>query len=139
MSTSPVTLSTPSVLAPAGSSPSGSSSSASNASQQQAIDALSNPDTFLQLLVAQLKYQDPQSPADGTAFVTQLATFSGVEEQSAMRSDLDAINSVARQWAVAQSAAGAAANAPGANSAPTAASSNGSADAGAAPSSGTGN
>lgn len=107
MSTSPVNLSTPSVLAPAGSSPSGSSSSASNASQQQAIDALSNPDTFLQLLVAQLKYQDPQSPADGTAFVTQLATFSGVEEQSAMRSDLDAINSVAKQWA-AQSAAGAA-------------------------------
>ena len=62
------------------------------------MDALGNPDTFLQLLVAQLQYQDPESPADGTTFVTQLATFAGVEEQSAMRSDLDSINTVAQTF-----------------------------------------
>lgn len=103
MSTSPVNLNSPS--SPLSSNASLPSSSSANASQQKAMDALGNPDTFLQLLVAQLQYQDPESPADGTAFVTQLATFSGVEEQSAMRSDLDSINTVAQKWATGQTAA----------------------------------
>ncbi len=96
MSTSPISLpSTPaSLMNPASSS----SSSSSQASAQSAIDALGNPDTFLQLLVAQLQYQDPTSPADGTTFVTQLATFAGVEEQSAMRTDLDSMNTVAQTF-----------------------------------------
>lgn len=113
MSTSPVGMnSSPSSLAMPASSSSSSSSSGSNASAQAAIDSLGNPDTFLQLLVAQLKYQDPNSPADGTTFVTQLATFSGVEEQSAMRSDLDSINGVAQQWSASQADA-APASSPG--------------------------
>lgn len=37
-------------------------------------------DTFLKLLVAQLKYQNPMSPADGTEFVAQTAQFSIVEK-----------------------------------------------------------
>jgi flagellar basal-body rod modification protein FlgD len=53
--------------------------------------ALTKTDTFLTLLVAQLKNQDPLNPADGTTFVTQLATFSGVEQSTQMRDDLDAI------------------------------------------------
>jgi hypothetical protein len=53
--------------------------------------ALTSTDTFLTLLVAQLKNQDPLNPADGTQFVTQLATFSGVEQSTQMRDDLDAI------------------------------------------------
>lgn len=36
-------------------------------------------DTFLKLLVAQLRYQDPMSPADGTEFVAQTAQFTMVE------------------------------------------------------------
>jgi flagellar basal-body rod modification protein FlgD len=36
--------------------------------------------TFLQLLVAQLKNQDPTNPADGTQFVAQLAQFSQLEQ-----------------------------------------------------------
>src|SRR5882757_3061503 len=36
--------------------------------------------TFLKLLTAQLKNQDPLSPMDATQFVTQLATFSQVEQ-----------------------------------------------------------
>ncbi len=36
-------------------------------------------DTFLKLLVAQMKYQDPQSPTDSSALVSQTATYSQVE------------------------------------------------------------
>ncbi len=54
-------------------------------------DPLANKATFLQLLVAQLKNQDPQSPADGTQFVAQLAQFSSLETGLASRQDLDAI------------------------------------------------
>jgi flagellar basal-body rod modification protein FlgD len=61
------------------------------ASTAKVAEALTSTDTFLTLLVAQLKNQDPLKPADSTAFVTQLATFSGVEQSTQMRDDLDAI------------------------------------------------
>ncbi len=35
---------------------------------------------FLQLLVAQMKYQDPLEPTDNTQYVSQLATFSELEQ-----------------------------------------------------------
>lgn len=38
-------------------------------------------DTFLQLLTAQLENQDPLNPLESTEFATQIATFSGVEQQ----------------------------------------------------------
>jgi flagellar basal-body rod modification protein FlgD len=53
---------------------------------------LSNQGTFLQLLVAQLQYQDPTQPMDGTTFVTQLATFSNLQANTGTRQDLDAIS-----------------------------------------------
>ena len=37
--------------------------------------------TFLTMLTAQLKNQDPLNPIDSTDYATQLATFSGVEQQ----------------------------------------------------------
>src|SRR6056297_1531512 len=43
--------------------------------------ALTGMDTFLRLLTAQLRNQDPLSPMEGTAFAQQLATFSNVEQQ----------------------------------------------------------
>lgn len=50
-------------------------------------------DTFLQLLVAQLKYQDPTSPAEGTEFLAQTAQFTMVEKltQLAEQSEASAV------------------------------------------------
>jgi flagellar hook assembly protein FlgD len=53
---------------------------------------LTGKDTFLKLLVAQIKNQDPLSPADGLQFVTQLAQFSGLEQSMQMRQELEAIH-----------------------------------------------
>ena len=58
-----------------------------------AKDPLANESTFLTLLVSQLKNQDPSSPMEGTTFVTQLAQFSDLEQNLAMRTDLDALSS----------------------------------------------
>jgi flagellar basal-body rod modification protein FlgD len=54
-------------------------------------DPLANQNVFLQLLVAQLKNQDPQNPADGTQFITQLAQFSELSNSTQMLADLGAI------------------------------------------------
>ncbi len=55
------------------------------------VDKLANKNVFLQLLVAQLKNQDPLKPQDGAEFVAQLAQFSNLEQMIASREDLDAI------------------------------------------------
>jgi flagellar basal-body rod modification protein FlgD len=44
---------------------------------------------FLQLLVAQMKNQDPTNPTDSTTFVTQLAQFSQLEQIVAIRADIE--------------------------------------------------
>src|SRR5213080_3861553 len=43
-------------------------------------DPLANKDTFLKLLVAQIRNQDPMNPQDGLQFVSQLAQFSELEQ-----------------------------------------------------------
>jgi flagellar basal-body rod modification protein FlgD len=48
---------------------------------------------FLQLLVAQIKNQDPMSPSDGVQFLTQLAQFQQLEQEMNMGQDLSAIRS----------------------------------------------
>jgi len=60
-------------------------------SSSSPTDPLANQNVFLQLLVAQLENQDPESPADGTTFITQLAQFSELSNSAQMLSDLDAI------------------------------------------------
>jgi len=48
-------------------------------------------DAFLQLLVTQLQHQDPTQPQDDAQFITQLATFSSLEQLSSINSSLEAI------------------------------------------------
>lgn len=66
---------------------------AAAAAASDSSNSLANQSTFLQLLVTQLKNQDPSQPMDGTTFVTQLAQFSDLEQNLASRQDLDAIAS----------------------------------------------
>jgi flagellar basal-body rod modification protein FlgD len=48
-------------------------------------------ESFLKLLVAEMKNQDPTKPMDSTDFVAQLATFSQVEQTVQSNSKLDRI------------------------------------------------
>ena len=43
---------------------------------------------FLQLLITQLKNQDPLSPADPTQFVSQLAQFSSLEQMTQLNTNM---------------------------------------------------
>ena len=54
-------------------------SSGSGVAAPSGTDAMGS-DTFLKLLVAQLKYQDPSKPADTTAMMAQTAQFQMVEK-----------------------------------------------------------
>ena len=50
-----------------------------------------NYDNFLQLLIAQMKYQDPTDPMDASEQIAQLATFSQVEQSVKMNSNLQSL------------------------------------------------
>ena len=64
---------------------------ASSAVQTTAKKDSTNKEMFLQLLVAQIKNQNPLSPTDGVQFLTQLAQFTEVEQLTAMRADMSAV------------------------------------------------
>ena len=53
---------------------------ASQADEKGPSKTSSDFDTFLKLLTAQIRNQDPLEPADATAYTAQLATFSNVEQ-----------------------------------------------------------
>ena len=53
------------------------------------LDSGVNEQMFLQLLVAQLKNQDPMNPTDSTQFVSQLAQFSELEQVIGIRGDIE--------------------------------------------------
>ena len=70
---------------------------ASTATQKPAaasgLDGLANESTFLKLLMAQIRNQNPLNPTDGTQFLTQLAQFSSLEQNLKIETDLKSINS----------------------------------------------
>jgi flagellar basal-body rod modification protein FlgD len=70
----------------------GTSGSSSQSTASDSTGGMATESAFLQLLVAQLKNQNPMQPMDGTTFVTQLAQFNDVEQNLAQRTDLDAIS-----------------------------------------------
>jgi flagellar basal-body rod modification protein FlgD len=51
-----------------------------NTAASSGDDALANKEVFLQLLVAQIKNQNPMNPADSIQYITQLSQFTGVEQ-----------------------------------------------------------
>ena len=48
-------------------------------------------DDFLKLLIAQLTHQDPTNPMKDTEFVSQLATYSGLEQQMTMNKNMETL------------------------------------------------
>lgn len=50
-----------------------------------------NYQSFLNLLVAQVSYQDPLNPVEGTDFIAQLATLTGVEQSLKMNEQMEAL------------------------------------------------
>ncbi|HEY4321484.1 MAG TPA: flagellar hook capping FlgD N-terminal domain-containing protein [Gemmatimonadales bacterium] len=61
-------------------------------------------DDFLQMLVAQLKNQDPMSPMDGTQFAAQLAQFSTVEQLTELNTTATTQATAASQETLTQQA-----------------------------------
>ena len=88
IATNPLATQTPSITAPNSTAPN------SNGSLPKSLSTKTLSADFLQLLIAQLKNQDPTNPTDGTAFVTQLATFTNVQQQTKATADLDSILSL---------------------------------------------
>ena len=61
-----------------GSASASSASSSSSKASEKSTSGL-DKEAFLQLLVAQMQYQDPLEPMDNTEYISQLATFSQLE------------------------------------------------------------
>jgi flagellar basal-body rod modification protein FlgD len=82
---------------------------ASSAGTLSAINSTNTlgKDAFLKLLVAQLKNQDPQNPADSSQMAAQLAQFSSVEQLTNISKTLD-LQSTSQASLIQQVAAGAA-------------------------------
>ena len=80
----PISLSNAGPMSGTGNSPAPVSAAAASGSQV-------TKNMFLQLLVAQIKNQDPMSPTDGVQFLTQLAQFQQLEQSMNSGQDLTAI------------------------------------------------
>lgn len=65
--------------------------SAAGGQSNLATDALAQKETFLRLLVAQIRNQNPLDPADGIEFLAQLAQFSQLEQMLEIRAELETI------------------------------------------------
>ena len=56
--------------------------------EKTSVNSSLDKDAFLQLLVAQMKYQDPLQPTSNTEYISQLATFSELEEMQNLNSGM---------------------------------------------------
>ena len=84
-------------MTPTVSSSSSGAAPPSGAAAAGAANPTVSKNMFLQLLVAQIKNQDPLNPADGVQFLTQLAQFTQLEQTLSMSADLAAIRDELQQ------------------------------------------
>ncbi len=68
-----------------------SASSSSLSSASSGSSSIYDEDMFLQLLVAEMQYQDPLEPTSNTEYVSELASFTQVEALQAMQSTVDSL------------------------------------------------
>src|ERR1039457_6785386 len=80
-------------IQPLATSPQSQSSGAAPSTTQSSSPDNVSENQFLQLLVAQIQHRDPTNPTDSTAFVTQLAQFSSLEQLVAIHGDLNSLAS----------------------------------------------
>lgn len=66
-----------------------SASSLAKESSKKTSNSTVDKDQFLQLLVAQMKYQDPLEPTSNTEYISQYATFSELEQMQNMSATLE--------------------------------------------------
>ncbi len=71
----------------------GSGSNANNAMSQamSANNSFVSQNTFLTLLITQLKNQDPMNPQDSSQFVAQLASFSSLEQMTQLNKSINTV------------------------------------------------
>ena len=65
------------------------STAANNTTTGSSLSKPPSEQMFLNLLVAQMKNQDPLNPTDSTQFVSQLAQFSELEQVIGIRQDIE--------------------------------------------------
>lgn len=70
---------------------SSAASTGTKAANSGAMTNIADYDDFLTLLTTQLRNQDPLNPQDSTEFISQIAQFTGVEQQVSMNSKLDSL------------------------------------------------
>lgn len=66
-----------------------SAASLANSQTKKTGNSSLDKDAFLQLLVAQMKYQDPLEPTSNTEYISQFATFSELEQMQNMSATLE--------------------------------------------------
>lgn len=66
-------------------------STTNSAAASDSAKASLDYNSFLQLLIAQMKNQDPTDPMDASEQIAQLATFSQVEQSIKMNSNLESL------------------------------------------------
>jgi flagellar basal-body rod modification protein FlgD len=71
----------------------GSSSPSSSTSSANSVSSLTSEQTFLQLLVAQIKNQDPLNPTDSIQFVGQLVQYSELEQLMGINQGVQTLDS----------------------------------------------
>ena len=71
----------------------GSGSGSNNAMSQamSSSNSFVSQNTFLTLLITQLKNQDPMNPQDSSQFVAQLASFSSLEQMTQLNKSINTV------------------------------------------------